>query len=320
MPSIKIHPPSPLPDKNLSEQLFQEWKNELEVWLGEDDHMARYMQDGIYSTWTSEEHYPQRIDTINNMDPDRPDPAAVNNVVLTQALLNKRSRQLNTFLAQVAKCVSRGHYTIITRHATSLEWIYTRIRQDYDIQQKGIHFLNVLDLKFDPDSKTPATFYNEYRSLLLNNVGRAGEVIQWNSDTPRVADEVVGPLFEDHILLTVIGLIDPRLPAYIKEYYQLKLGNRRLMDIKTDILTNVNKFIHDIEANEQLNSLRLQAAGFSVPAAMSLDAAIPSLAAMMPYRGQYRGRGRAQPPVPRGRGLPQPTRRLFCKVCYDAEN
>ena len=37
---------------------------------------------------------------------------------LIAALLNK-IRQLTTFLGQVANCVSRDHYTIITRHVTS---------------------------------------------------------------------------------------------------------------------------------------------------------------------------------------------------------
>ena len=92
-------------------------------------------------------------------------------------LLAKRPRQLKTFLGQVAKCASKNMYATIVRHATSLEWIYTKVRQDYDIQQKGIHFLNVINLKYDATTKTPASFYNEYRTLLLNNVGRADEVI-----------------------------------------------------------------------------------------------------------------------------------------------
>ena len=169
MPSIKIFPPKPLPDKNLSEQLFQEWKNKLEVWLGEDDAMARYMQDGIYNAWTSEEHNPQRLPALSPQDPDTPAADAANREALVLALTNKRRRQLNTFLAQVAKCVSRGHYTIITRHATSLQWIYTQIRQDYDIQQKGIHFLNVLDLKFDPETKIqpPSTTNIDLRSSTM---------------------------------------------------------------------------------------------------------------------------------------------------------
>ena len=89
MPSIKIFPPKPLTDHQLSEQHFQEWKNELEIWLGEDDAMARYMEDGIYSTWQSEEHNPQRINQLHNQDPDTPAPAALNREALLTALLTR---------------------------------------------------------------------------------------------------------------------------------------------------------------------------------------------------------------------------------------
>ena len=91
-------------------------------------------------------------------------------------LLTKRCRQLKTFLGQAARCTS------IVRHATSLDWIYNKLRETYHIQQKGINFLNIIELKYDPEHKTPAGFYNEYHTMIINNVGRAGEVIQWNQN------------------------------------------------------------------------------------------------------------------------------------------
>ena len=92
-------------------------------------------------------------------------------------LLTKRRRQLKTFLGQVARCTSQNLYATIVRHATSLDWIYNKLRETYNIQQKGIHFLNIIELKYDPEHKTPAGFYIEYRTMIINNVGRAGEVI-----------------------------------------------------------------------------------------------------------------------------------------------
>ena len=177
------------------------------------------MSDGIYNTWTSQEQNPHRIQNVHANDPYRPQPAAHNRDDLMAELLNKRRRQIKTFLGQVAKCASRNMYTSIVWHATSLNWIYDKIRQDYDIQQKGIHFINVINLKYYPETKTPSRFYNEYRTLILNNIGRANETIHWNNDQVLSADEVLGPLFEHVILLNVITLIDSRLPQFVKEYY-----------------------------------------------------------------------------------------------------
>ena len=49
MPAIKIFPPKQLPDKGLSEHSFEAWTSQLEVSLGVDDDMARFLQDGFYS-------------------------------------------------------------------------------------------------------------------------------------------------------------------------------------------------------------------------------------------------------------------------------
>ena len=61
MLSVKLYPPKQLPELALSEQEFQEWKNELEIYLGNDDQMARFMTGGKYQRWSSEETEPDRI-------------------------------------------------------------------------------------------------------------------------------------------------------------------------------------------------------------------------------------------------------------------
>ena len=61
-------------------------------------------------------------------------------------------------------------YAGIVRHATSLEWVCNKVREDYDIQTKGIHFLNIVKLEYNPETKTPAGFYNEYSTVILHNV------------------------------------------------------------------------------------------------------------------------------------------------------
>ena len=147
--------------------------------------MARFMSDGRYHTWISEEQNPHSIVNLDPNDPDRPQSAVHNRNDLLADLLNKRRRQLKTFLGQVAKCASRNMYASIVRHVTSLKWIYNKIKQDYGRQQKGIHFLNIINLKYDPETITPSRFYNKYWTLILNNIARANETIHWNNDTTK---------------------------------------------------------------------------------------------------------------------------------------
>ena len=137
---------------------------------------------------------------------------------------------------------------------------------------------------------TPVGFYHRYRTAIINNCARRNDIIHWNEGRAQPADEILGPAAEDHILLTVIKEIDPRLPEYIKTHYQLKLENRRLMDIRSDIFNNVSKFISDIESAESLSTLTIWASGIStspLPAPGS-----PSLSAFSSARARQRGQTR----------------------------
>ena len=89
-----------------------------------------------------------------------------------------RRRQLRTFLSIIAKSCDIHHYNIVTRHSTSLQWIYAKLREDYDIQQKGIHFFNLLDLKFESGTNVVG-FYNQYRNLIIANLKKRGDRILW---------------------------------------------------------------------------------------------------------------------------------------------
>ena len=55
--------------------------------------------------------------------------------------------------------------------------------------------------------------------------------------------------------MNVLQLIDQRLPKFVRKYYQLKLGDRQLMDIKTDIFNNITEFLSKMEAAEQLAAI-----------------------------------------------------------------
>jgi len=69
MPGIKIFPPNQLPVRSLSQQQLEQWIVQLEIWLGQDNDMARFMEGGIYQNWQADEVLPNRIDNVPNADP-----------------------------------------------------------------------------------------------------------------------------------------------------------------------------------------------------------------------------------------------------------
>ena len=142
-----------------------------------------------------------------------------------------------------------------------MQWIYDTLRSNYDIQQRGINFFNILDVKFDPDSTTPVSFYNKYRTVLVNNLAKAGDVIRYKNDGPLTEDEKMTPMLEDLILLNVLREIDPRLLAFVKLHYNHKMQHKdKLMDFKSDMLVNIPSFLNQINNDEHNNAIKASAA------------------------------------------------------------
>ena len=163
-----------------------------------------------------------------------------------------------TVLSIIGKCVSQGHYNSVIRHSTSLQWIYDMLRSDYDIQKKGIHFFNIMELKYDSTKMTPISFYNQYRTLVSNNLGRKNDKVKYKN-LVLGEDEKMTAMLEDIILLDSITEIDPRLPAYIKNHYTHKMEKSdKLMDFKSDIMVNVPVFLELMEkdVDPTLNAFR----------------------------------------------------------------
>ena len=216
---------------------------EIEVYLSQDDRFTPFMRGGHYSAW---EAYDASADCIAT---PAGDDAAVD--------LPTRRAQLRTFLSIVAKACDINHYNVVTRHSTSLQWIYDKLREDYDIQQKGIHFFNLLDLSYKPGSSIMG-FYNKYRNLIIANLKKRGDEIRWRKE--RLArDEKLSPTFEDLILVNVLSLIDARLPLHVRDHYHHHIGrDKTLMDYESDILVKGPIFLMELDNKAQNNAIRAE--------------------------------------------------------------
>ena len=112
MAPIKIYPPTKLPEKGVTDLLFNIWVEEIEVYLSQDDRFTPFMRGGPYSTWQAYDANADRIDAPQGGD--------------AAAELPNRRAQLRTFLSIVAKACDINHYNVVTRHSTSLQWIYAQ--------------------------------------------------------------------------------------------------------------------------------------------------------------------------------------------------
>ena len=283
MPGIKITAPEQLPEGAISEQRFLKYKTELEVYLASDDKFRQYLPRGAYDVWNAAEGGGERLTTKKKVK--------VNGVEVDDTVsLEDRNRDLTLFLSLIAKTVTDNHYGVIMENSVSLKSIYNMLRTDYNIQTKGIHFLNVLDLKFDSSLMKPIGFYNNYRTIIMNNLAKEGDNIGYKGPQHRQLKEIIGPTFEDFIFLEVLRLIDSRLPGYIRQQYAHKLDQtKRLMDFKSDILVNIERFQAELAEKEQLSSFQAT----TTEQLALLQAEPTNLGAFNAQRSNSRGAGRA---------------------------
>ena len=89
MPSIKVHPPERLPEGELSEQDFQAYKTELEVFLSMDEKLRPFLNLGGYDRWVAAEEGGQQLRERHMGD--------------NEAQLAERNIDLKLFLSLVAK-------------------------------------------------------------------------------------------------------------------------------------------------------------------------------------------------------------------------
>ena len=159
MATIKVYPPSQLPDRWVSETQFKIWIEELVVYLSQVDRYEVFLKDVDYSKWESQENIPNRLTSVKGED--------LRQLARTKDTDNLKLtiKDLRTVLSIVGKCV-------VVHHSTSMESIYDMLRCDYDILKQRIHFLNILDMKYDPNKHTPIAFYNQYRNLINNNISK----------------------------------------------------------------------------------------------------------------------------------------------------
>jgi len=85
-------------------------------------------------------------------------------------------------------------------------------------EKKSIHFLDLLDVTYDADA-TAIGFYDQYRSLVITSLKKKGDIIVWQNNLVLPVDEELTPTFEEMILANVLGLINPLLPALVRDHY-----------------------------------------------------------------------------------------------------
>ena len=192
----------------------------------------------------------------------------------------------------------------IDQSSTSLDWIFSYLKQHYNIQAKGANFLKITEHNYT-SCMLPQVFYKQFRASFLNNLRKKNEKVTHKGGMVLQEDETLSPSFEDAIVLWCLEKIDPRLPSKVRKDYEHRLtGDTYLIDLQATIFQSIPSMLEDLDRHADANAA-------TVPPDDTGDTSISVLRPFTPRNRPYQSH--------RGRGGPQTRRPGYvqrsCSVC-----
>ena len=204
---LRLKPPSPLPQGPVSKVAFKVFINQLKAYLEQDYNNYLFLPDGCYDAWGPEQEG-RRIQTLSEEDPENQKLIQANagreqriDLVAEQnRLALARNSQLSKFVTLIAILCHYTEQDDIIRCSTSFTWIVDYLKQHYNIENRGEHFLDVVDVVFTNDM-SHQTFYKQFRAGFLDNLRRRGDRLSYKNNEQLDADETMSPTLEAAIVL-----------------------------------------------------------------------------------------------------------------------
>ena len=321
--AIKLHGPEKLPAQGVTRVVFKPWKNHMLNFLAQDLDNHRFMENGAYSTWRPLQHHPppnSRIpelaanDNVTNLElraylGDTPEQFAARPLnekdeakVTAQAeKLNMRNAQLAKMIQVIKLYLHHNEQTEIDNDCSSVSWIFEFLEKRYNIQSRGVNLLKLADCKYKSGDDYH-TYYRELYSSISDNLRRKED--NDLNGAKLAEDEKISPTFKDFIILSALNNIDPRLPAKVKQDYELQLNQKGvyLSDIQVSIFQAIPSMLESLNRDANLSAVAsARSLNLTDSTEVSLDAFSLQGRSRGGGRGSYMGRGGGGS-QPRGRG------------------
>ena len=148
---LKLIQPKVLPASGVTSAEFKPWQNHVVNFLQQDVDNFRFLKNGKYSTWLPLSENGRRIDELVLDDEDKVAIEAEENVtnatktLKKTQLLDKRNGQLSKLLQHIVSFVNYTEADDVDQNSTSMEWIFSYLRETYDIAAKGSNFLKITE-------------------------------------------------------------------------------------------------------------------------------------------------------------------------------
>ena len=327
---LYLKPPEKLPSTGVTKVTFKVFLNQLVAFLEQDTVNYMFLKDGCYSNWSAKQ-LGKRITDVSDLDKEdiRLKKELASKVLDQDGYATAREKLLEVRNSQVAKFIQLiavlCYYTEqddIDQCSTSFAWITRYLEKHYNIESRGVHFLDIASLTYKKG--TPhQTFFKQFRALFLDNLRKKDDLLEWKNNEKLAADEKMTPTLEATIVLWALERIDPRLPVKVQKMYGHQMvGNKCLVTLQPVIFQNIPGMLQELEETD----IKSSAHGVGVGDDGQLNAGWVNRGreprrerGRSAYRsGSQNGRGNQF----RGRGTKNERTysRKFCRLCYHARS
>ena len=223
---------------------FRNWKENLVYSLSLDSSFKPYLKDNV--TWGK----------LTSTSPHRgftDDPATV---TVNNQKKEEKVATLNLMLGQIANYATIISRNQIVKSSTSLNDIWTKIRQHYGFHTTGSRFLDLGNIRLKGGERAE-DLYQTLVSFIDDNLLTTETQLTHHSAAIE-KDEEVSPSMENMIVYLWLERIHVNLPSLVKQRYGAELRNKTLASIKPEISQALSSLLEELSAGEDSRILRAQ--------------------------------------------------------------
>ena len=157
---------------------------------------------------------------------------------------------LNHMLGLIVSYCPENIRLEIDRKATSLKWIWSRVRRHYGFTKSEGSFLKLASIKLG-EGERYETFFQRIMSHLYDNLLCSDSGIVFDG-VAITEDEIMSPTTERLAVYIWLSLIDSRLPMYVARIYAHDLMSKSLKDLQPQICQNMESLLMELSTQEDI--------------------------------------------------------------------
>ena len=223
---------------NETQTSFDNWKESVEFHISLDSKSARFLTD--LTTWNSSETRGFVNDTGDVAEDSRMTAIA-------------KKKLLNIILGSVASNAPVISARYIKNVATSLEDIWTRLRQFYGFRKTGGRITEFLSFKLE-EYESPEQLWERMYTYLEDNLLTAnGGVKHENADV--TINEEFTPTLLNVLVVNWLNTIHPSLPNAIRQRFPTQLRSNTIFSLREEISDAIPSILEDLEEKAGIGRL-----------------------------------------------------------------